>query len=127
MCQSCQTWPTKCVSPVRHDRQNVSVLSDMTDKMCQSCQTWPAKCVSPVRHDWQNVSVLSDMTSKMCQSCQTWPAKCVSPVRHDLQNLGRFCYGLTQDWYFANRKLMRTDIFFTRTTKTICNFANSVT
>ena len=27
---------------------------------------------------------------------------------------------------FCNRKLMRTDIFFTRTTKTICNFANSV-
>jgi hypothetical protein len=26
---------------------------------------------------------------------------------------------------FCNRKLMRTDIFFTRTTKPICNFANS--
>jgi hypothetical protein len=28
-------------------------------------------------------------------------AKFVSPVRHDQQNLGRFCQGLTQDWYFA--------------------------
>ena len=26
--------------------------------------------------------------------------KFVSPVR-DQQNLGRFCLGLTQDWYFA--------------------------
>ena len=44
----------------------------------------------------RNVSVLSDMTSKRT--------------------------GLV----FCNRKLMRTDIFFTRTTKLICNFANSV-
>ena len=36
-------------------------------------------------------------------------------VWHDQQNLGRFC----------NRKLKRTDIFFTRTTKPMCNFANS--
>ena len=27
---------------------------------------------------------------------------------------------------FCNRKLMRTDIFFTRTTKPICNFVNPV-
>jgi hypothetical protein len=26
---------------------------------------------------------------------------------------------------FSNRKIMRTDIFFTRTTKPICNFVNS--
>jgi hypothetical protein len=32
------------------------------------------------------------------------------------------CSGL----HLLRRKLMRTDIFFTRTTKPICNFANSV-
>ena len=47
-------------------------------------------------------------------------AKC---VRHDQQNLGilpRTCTRLV----FCNKKLMRTDIFFTRTTKPICNFVN---
>ena len=46
----------------------------------------------------RNVSVLSDMTSK----------------RTDTRLV------------FCNRKLMRTDIFFTRANKLICNFANSV-
>jgi hypothetical protein len=32
--------------------------------------------------------------------------------------------GLTQDWYFCIQKLMRTDIFFTRTTKPILKFVN---
>jgi hypothetical protein len=27
--------------------------------------------------------------------------KFVSTVGHDQQNLGRFCWGLTQGWYFA--------------------------
>ena len=51
-----------------------------------------------------------------CQSCQIWPAKFG-------KNLIR-----TDKWLvFCNRKLMRTDIILTRTTKPICNFAISVT
>ena len=46
---------------------------------------------------------------------------CVSEFAKFQQNLGRFYTRLV----FCNRKLMRTDIFFTRTTKPICNFANS--
>jgi hypothetical protein len=46
-------------------------------------------------------------------------AKCVSPVRHDQQNLGRFLLRTDTRLVFCNRKLMRTDIFFTRTTKPI--------
>jgi hypothetical protein len=38
----------------------------------------------------------------------------VSPVRSDTRLV------------FCNRKLMRTDIILTRTTKPICNFTNSV-
>ena len=50
----------------------------------------------------------------MCQSCQTWPAK-----------FGQILLGTDTRLVFCNRKLMRTDIFFTRATKPICNFANS--
>ena len=52
--------------------------------------------------------------------------KCVSPIRHDQQNLGRFLLRTDTRLVFGNNKLMRTDIFFTRTTKPICNFANSI-
>jgi hypothetical protein len=52
---------------------------------------------------------------EMCQSCQTWPAK-----------FGQILLRTDTRLVFCNRKLMRTDIFFTRTTKPICNFANSV-
>ena len=48
----------------------------------------------------------------------------VSPVRHDLQNLMKFCKGLTEVCYFTIKKLMRIDIFFTRTTKPKQNFVN---
>ena len=51
---------------------------------------------------------------EMCQSCQTWPAK-----------LGQNLLRTDTRLVFCNRKLMRTDIFFTRTTKPICNFTNS--
>ena len=51
--------------------------------------------------------------------------KCVSPVRHDQQNFGQILLRTDTRLIFCNRKLMRTDIFFTRTTKPICNFANS--
>ena len=51
----------------------------------------------------------------MCQSCQTWPAKFVQILLRTDTRL-----------VFCNRKLMRTDIFFIRTTKPICNFANSI-
>jgi hypothetical protein len=46
----------------------------------------------------QNSSVLSDMTKIL--------------LRPDIKSV------------FCNRKLMKTDIFFTRTTKHICNFVN---
>jgi hypothetical protein len=51
----------------------------------------------------------------MCQSCQTWPA-----------TFGQILLRTDTRLVFCNRKLMRTDIFFTRTTKPICNFANSI-
>ena len=51
----------------------------------------------------------------MCQSCQTWPAK-----------FGQILLRTDTRLVFCNRKLMRTDIFFARTTKPICNFANSM-
>jgi hypothetical protein len=50
----------------------------------------------------------------MCQSCQTWPAQ-----------FGKILLRTDTRLVFCNRKLMRTDIFFTRTTKPICNFTNS--
>ena len=49
-----------------------------------------------------------------CQSCQTLPAK-----------FGQILLRTDTRLVFCNRKLMRTDIFFTRTTKPICNFTNS--
>ena len=51
---------------------------------------------------------------EMCRSCQTWPAK-----------FGQILLRTDTRLVFCNRKFMRTDIFFTRTTKPICNFANS--
>jgi hypothetical protein len=45
--------------------------------------------------------------------CQTWPAE-----------FGQILLRTDTRLVFCNRKLMRTDIFFTRTTKPICNFAN---
>ena len=52
---------------------------------------------------------------EMCQSCQTWPAK-----------FGQILLRTDTRLVFCNRKLMRTDFFYTRTTKPICNFVNSV-
>ena len=51
---------------------------------------------------------------EMCQSCQTWPA-----------TLGQIVWRTYTILVFCNRKLMRTDIFFTRTTKPTCNFVES--
>ena len=49
---------------------------------------------------------------EICPSCQTWPAK-----------FGQIWLTTDKRLVFCiNRKLMRTDIFFTRTTKHICNF-----
>jgi hypothetical protein len=55
--------------------------------------------------------------SEMCQSCQTWPA-----------NLAQILLRTDTRLVFCNRKIMRTDIFFTRTTKPICicNFVKPV-
>jgi hypothetical protein len=50
---------------------------------------------------------------EMYQSCQTWPAK-----------FGQIWLRTDTRLVFCNRKLMKTDILFTRTTKPICNFAN---
>jgi hypothetical protein len=50
----------------------------------------------------------------LCQSCQTWPAK-----------FGQIWPRTDTSLVFCNRKLMRTDILFTRTTKHTCNFAHS--
>ena len=49
----------------------------------------------------------------LCQSCQTWPAK-----------FGQILPRTDTSLVFCNRKLMRTDILFTRTTKPTCNFVN---
>ena len=56
----------------------------------------------------------SHRVREMCQSCQTWPAK-----------FGQIFQKTDTRLVFCNRILMRTDIFFTRITKPICNFANS--
>ena len=51
---------------------------------------------------------------EICQSCQTWPAK-----------FGQILPRTDTRLVFCHRKLMSTDIIFTRTTKPIsCNFAN---
>jgi hypothetical protein len=49
------------------------------------------------------------------QFCQTWPPK-----------FGQILLRNDTRLVFCNGKLMRTDIFFTRTTKPICNFVNPV-
>ena len=51
---------------------------------------------------------------EICQSCQTWPAK-----------FGQILPRTDTRLVFCHRKLMSTDIIFTRATKPIsCNFAN---
>ena len=64
-----------------------------------SCFLWPLHCLS--------------QSSRNCQSCQTWPAKS-----------GEILPRTDTSFVFCNRKLMRTDILFTRTTKRICSFVN---
>ena len=61
-------------------------------------------CLYPLFQSSWNMSVLSDMTFKI------W-----ADLAKNHHKIG-----------FCNRKLMRTDIFFTRTTKPICNFVNPV-
>ena len=71
--------------------------------------TWGDMILGMYNHvDWPRIH-------EMCQSCQTWPAK-----------FGQILLRTDTRLVFCNRKLMRTDIFFTRTTKLICNFTNSV-
>jgi hypothetical protein len=43
--------------------------------------------------------------------------KFVSAVRHDRQNLDRFCFRTDTRFVFCIRKLIKTDFFFTKTTK----------
>ena len=59
------------------------------------------------------LKVALNQSSRNCQSCQTWPAKS-----------GEILPRTDTRLVFCNRKLMRTDIFFTRTTKRICSFVN---
>jgi hypothetical protein len=47
------------------------------------------------------------------------------PVLSCQTSIGQILLRTDTRLVFCNRKLMRTDIFFTRTTKPICNFANS--
>jgi hypothetical protein len=113
--------------------------------MCQSCQTWPAKgltqdwsfaigiffvsfchhLASVVRRKLSHLNLLLwNAWTKLNQTWQGWslggslsklcPTDPPSKIWTDTRLV------------FCNRKLMRTDIFFTRTTKLICNFANSV-
>jgi hypothetical protein len=82
-----------------------SSIRDSSLTLTISLSQWgQRKCVQPTYR-----------VRKMCQSCQTWPAK-----------FGQILLRTDTRLIFCNRKLMRTDIFFTRTTKPICNFANSV-
>ena len=65
---------------------------------------------------WGNLIILfTDRIHEICQFCQTWPAK-----------YGQILLRNDTRLVFCNGKLMRTDIFFTRTTKPICNFMNPV-
>jgi hypothetical protein len=48
------------------------------------------------------------------------------PVLSCQTSIGQILLRTDTRLVFCNRKLMRTDIFFTRTTKPICNFANSI-
>ena len=61
-------------------------------------------------------SSLLHQSSRNCQSCQISPA-----------TFGKMLIRTDTRLVFCNRKLMRTDIILTRTTKPICNFVNSVT
>ena len=51
-------------------------------------------------------------------------AKFVSPARHDQQWVGQIVLRTDTRLVFCNRKLSRTDNFFTRTMKPICNYVN---
>ena len=63
---------------------------------------------------WSLSTGILFQSSRNCQSCQIWPAKFWQIlIRTDTRLV------------FCNTKLMRTDIILTRTTKPICNFANS--
>ena len=77
---------------------------------------WPWTNIGSINYisRQESNSQMKARVHKMCQSCQTWPAK-----------FGQILLRTDTRLVFCNRKLMRTDIFFTRTTKPICNFANS--
>ena len=68
---------------------------------------------------WSYMQIISwyihSFRVRNCQSCQIWPEK-----------FGQILISTDTRLVFCNRKLMRTDIVLTRTTKPICNFANSV-
>ena len=81
---------------------DVDVTGNITAKICEVWSEFKIFCTLVTR------------VREMCQSCQTWPAK-----------FGQILLRTDTRLVFCNRKLMRTDIFFTRTTKPICNFANS--
>jgi hypothetical protein len=70
-------------------------------------------CLVIIIIDW--LILVKHRVSEMCQSCQTWAAK-----------FGQILLSTDTSMVFCSRKLMRTDIFFTRTTKPICNFVNPV-
>jgi hypothetical protein len=76
----------------------------------------------PRYHIWIkcNKRQMTSCVHKMCGRTygqtnmkRTWPAK-----------FGQILIRTDTRLVFCNRKLMRTDIFFTRTTKPICNFVN---
>jgi hypothetical protein len=62
----------------------------------------------PLASHWQTLShnIVSDRIHEIFQFCQTWPAK-----------FGQILLRNDTRLVFCNGKLMRTDIFFTRTTK----------
>jgi hypothetical protein len=61
------------------------------------------------RKKWSYISTYC----RVREMCQTWLAK-----------FGQILARTYTRLVFCNKKLMRTDIFFTRTTKPICNFVN---
>ena len=63
---------------------------------------------------WSLSTGILFQSSRNCQSCQIWPAK-----------FGQILIRTDTRLVFCNTKLMRTDIFFSRTTKPISNFVNS--
>jgi hypothetical protein len=50
---------------------------------------------------WQILNQQSIVLYNYFSFDQTEFMKFISPVSHDQHNLGRFCQGLTQDWYCA--------------------------